>query len=363
MSDQQEKLVRGLKPWKILLPIGLGLAVVIYMFWKEFDAKAFSSLIFTISTLGWLGLAIFMMLWRDAGYLIRLRVLSEGKLSWAKILRIVFLWEFASSVTPSAVGGTTVAVIFIHKEGLSVGRSTAIVMATSFLDELFFILMFPALVLLVNAQELFMIEPGDSLWTNNFLYFALVGYSIKIGWMVFMGYGLFINPHFVKRVVVFIFRLKFLRKWKSGAIKAGNDIVMASSDLKKKPIGFWLKAFFATALSWIGRYWVFNFLLLALLVSSPGSIGDGLLSFSDHIMVFSKQLVMWIMMLVSPTPGASGFAEWIFAEFLGSFIPVAGLIGAMALSWRLITYYPYLIIGILILPKWINRVFTKKTNL
>lgn len=361
MSDQQENLVRGLKPWRILVPIALGLVVIIYMFWREFDKEAFSSLVFSLSTLGWILLAILMMLWRDVGYMIRLRVLSEGRLTWARIFKVVMLWEFASSVTPSAIGGTGVAVVFIHKEGLSVGRSTAIVMATSFLDELFFILMFPTLIFIVNAQELFLMGPNENIWNNNFVYFAFVGYLIKIGWMAFMGYGLFINPHFVKRVIAFIFRLRFLRKWRNGAIKAGDDIVVASNDLKKKSIFFWLKAFFATALSWIGRYWVFNFLLLALLVSSPATMNDGLLSVSEHFMVFSKQLVMWIMMLVSPTPGASGFAEWIFAEFMGSFIPAAGLVGAMALSWRLITYYPYLIIGILILPKWINRVFSKKS--
>jgi glycosyltransferase 2 family protein len=361
MSQQQENLVRKLKPWRILIPMGIGLAVVVYMFINEFEREAFSSIVFTYTTLGWLLLAVIMMVWRDVGYMIRLRVLSEGKLTWGRIFKIVMLWEFASSITPSAIGGTSVAVVFIHKEGLSIGRSTAIVMATSFLDELFFMIMFPTLILLVDHYELFMLQPGESIWNNNFVYFASVGYLIKLGWMSFMGYGLFINPHFVKRFLAFVFKLKFLRKWRRGAIKAGEDIVVASKDLRRKPLSFWLKAFFSTAMSWIGRYWVFNFLLLALLVSSP-SVSDGFLSLGDHFMIFSKQLVMWIMMLVSPTPGASGFAEWIFAEFMGSFIPVAGLVGTMALSWRLITYYPYLLIGIYIRPRWINRVFSKKSQ-
>ena len=47
---------------------------------------------------------------------------------------------------------------------------------------------------------------------------------------------------------------------------------------------------------------------------------------------------MWIMMLVSPTPGGSGFAEFVFSKYLGEFLPSAGVAIAMAILWRLISY-------------------------
>ena len=81
---------------------------------------------------------------------------------------------------------------------------------------------------------------------------------------------------------------------------------------------------------------------------------------SDHALLFARQLVMWIMMLVSPTPGGSGFTEFIFSEYLGDFLPqVAGVAVVMALLWRLITYYPYLIIGVIMVPAWIRNRFKK----
>jgi uncharacterized protein (TIRG00374 family) len=58
-------------------------------------------------------------------------------------------------------------------------------------------------------------------------------------------------------------------------------------------------------------------------------------------------------MLISPTPGSSGVAEFAFSGFLKEFIPL-GLVGALALLWRLISYYPYLFIGAAILPRWIR---------
>jgi len=63
-------------------------------------------------------------------------------------------------------------------------------------------------------------------------------------------------------------------------------------------------------------------------------------------------------MLVSPTPGGSGFSEYVFATYLGDFIP-SGLETAMALLWRFITYYPYLFIGAFIFPRWVKSKFGK----
>ena len=69
---------------------------------------------------------------------------------------------------------------------------------------------------------------------------------------------------------------------------------------------------------------------------------------------------MWIMMLVSPTPGGSGFAEYVFKEFLGAYIPAGAI--ALALCWRLISYYPYLVVGAILLPRWVGGYFNKKKN-
>jgi uncharacterized protein (TIRG00374 family) len=79
-------------------------------------------------------------------------------------------------------------------------------------------------------------------------------------------------------------------------------------------------------------------------------------------MIFARQLVMWILMLVTPTPGGSGVAEFTFDIFLGDFIPITGFAIALALLWRMITYYPYLLIGALMMPKWISDKFGSKNS-
>jgi uncharacterized protein (TIRG00374 family) len=126
-------------------------------------------------------------------------------------------------------------------------------------------------------------------------------------------------------------------------------LIVASKELKDKNIIFWLKTFGATFLSWTARYWVINFMLLAFF------------TFDDHILVFARQLIMWIIMLISPTPGGSGFSEFIFSRYIGDFISITGLVGALALLWRMITYYPYLIIGAFVFPSWIRKKMAKNS--
>ena len=77
----------------------------------------------------------------------------------------------------------------------------------------------------------------------------------------------------------------------------------------------------------------------------------------EHLVVFSRQIVMWIVMLISPTPGSSGTAEIVFSSFYGEFL--GGFSNAAALFWRGFYYYPYLIIGFIILPRWLRRIADK----
>jgi len=142
-----------------------------------------------------------------------------------------------------------------------------------------------------------------------------------------------------------LFSIKFLKRWRKSAIRTGSDMMIASAEYKRKSLWFWLRAFASTAISWTARYWVVNFLFLAFFVVP------------DHLLLFARQLVMWIMMLVMPTPGGSGFAEIIFSDYLGEFIPVVALIPVLTVLWRLITYYPYLFAGAIYVPIWIKKRF------
>jgi len=356
MEKQADKNpFRKLTGVRIIYPIIFGLGVVLFFFFKDFNPAVFSVLHFGTTVLIFLLLSLAFMAFRDVGYMIRLRILTHKKLSWRQAFKIIMLWEFTSAVTPSAIGGTTIATLYIYKEGINLGRSTAVVMATSLLDEIYFILMFPLLLLMINMNDLFAVGTHHGAvvsLANEFLWFAAIGYSLKLAYTIVVSYGLFVNPRGLKWLLLWIFKLPILRKFRYDAHLTGSDIITSSKELKQQNFWFWIKAFGATFFSWTSRYWVVNALFMAFFVVH------------DQFLLFARQLVMWIMMLVSPTPGGSGFSEFIFTKYLGDFIPVdASLVAsvaiALALIWRLLSYYPYLIAGAIILPRWIKEKFGK----
>ncbi|MEN9445335.1 MAG: hypothetical protein RIS47_2226 [Bacteroidota bacterium] len=348
MADDSTTILKQIGGFKIILPILVGVGVAGYMLYSEFSTKEFPKLDIGYKAVFWFVLAWLMMVLRDFGYVLRVRLLTENELSWRQSFQIIMVWEFTSAITPSMVGGTSVAVLFFNREGISIGKSSAIVMATSFLDQLYFSLLFPIFVLIVGPSKLFDIggtaaAGADFLSLSNlFVYFAVVGYSLMLAYTLIVFYGLFINPRGLKILLWWIFKLPLIRKWRRKAAATGNDLVIASKHLKSKGFVFWLKTFGATIFAWSGRYLIVNFLLLAF-GSHP-----------DQFLVYTRQFVMWIMMIVSPTPGGSGFAEYVFKEYLSEFIPL-GFTGILAFLWRLISYYPYLFIGAIVLPRWLRR--------
>lgn len=351
-----KEVIRRIRPRNIILPVAIGLLLVGWLIRREFSHGSMAQLSFNSTSIFFLGIAFCCMIFRDLGYMIRLRVLTENDLTWKQAFNVIMLWEFTSAISPSTIGGTAVAVVFIHKEGLSVGRSTSVVLLTSFLDELYFVLMFPLMFFIIGGEKLFMQDGllSDKPWFANELFLvALIGYSIKLLWVILVGYGLFFNPEGLRSLIIKVFKLPFLRRWHESAIKAGDDIVSSSNHIFKKPFLFWFKSILATFLSWTARYWVANAVLVAFF------------EVKEHFLIFARQLVMFMMMIISPTPGGSGIAEFLFSRYLSDFVPVdqvhiAPTAMAIALIWRAVSYYPYLIAGALIAPGWIRRSFIKK---
>ncbi len=342
-----DKIIDSLKPSKIILPILIGVGVSAWLLFRNFDKEAFDFVRFTWHTLLFIAIAVVMMLIRDIAYMYRIIVLTDQKLNWKKAFSIIILWEFSSAVSPSVVGGTAPAIFFLHKEGLSVGRSTAVVLTAIFLDEVFFILSVP-MVYLFYGNRIF---PPEANQFVDLIYGFFAGYAIIFLYTLLLAYALFVNPHVFKTFVSWVFLFPVLRRWRLQTRKSANQLIRTSRIIRKKPAGYWIKSMGATIFSWTGRYWVVNFLLMAFFVQSH--------NFYDQFLIYGRQLTMWIILLISPTPGGSGIAEYVFVDFLRDFIPNASWNTTLAIFWRLISYYPYLFMGVIILPVWVRRVFKK----
>lgn len=331
--------------WKILLPTFIGVGVIVYMFGKEFNIADLKLISITGHTIFWIFIAFCFMLGRDIGFIIRYRYLTEKQLSWKQCIKVTFLAEFGTAITPSSVGGSSMAVLFLSKENIPVGKSTAMVFVTLLLDEMFFVVTFPILLLFIPVAELF--GSTSTLGASVFIFF-IIAYIVKALLCTLLIIGLFFKPQVIRWLIIKIFRLPFLRRWHRSAVKAGDDLIISSREIRGKKLSYWLPLIIATILSWCSRYLVVNALFMAFF------------PVHDNLLIFARQFVMWVLMIISPTPGASGISEVVFKQYLGEFIPLVAAVPVIALLWRLFTYYNYLFVGAIIVPRWAKKAFGKK---
>ena len=337
--------------WKVILPVAIGLGVVAYMFWedakKENLSEVWRGIDFSTRTVLCICLAFLFMFGRDFGLSWRFRALTDHELKWSRAFKVDFLCEFTSCITPSAVGGSSLGMVFLNSQGIEFGRATTLMMTTLFLDELFFVLSCPLIIFLTPANEIF--ASGGATFSHGIkLTFWLV-YACLFIWTLILFAGIIWKPQWIRKAIGKIFSWKLLRKWQSSAEDLGSNMVATSKELKTKPFRFWLEVFGGTALSWTSRYLVVNALFL------------GFLSQDDpwQWVIFARQFVIWVVLMISPTPGGSGLSEWLFSEYYGDLVPTAGLALILAIFWRVISYYVYLVIGATIVPGWLKNTISR----
>ena len=288
MSDS----IKTFKTGYILLPVLIGLSVVGWLFYREFNPELFSGIRFSWRLVGGLLLAVLFMFGRDGG----------------------LMWRFR----------------FI----------TALTISCLFLDELFPVLACPFALLIFSFDDLF---GNVAILSSGIEVLFFLVYGVVTIWTFLLYLALFRRPEWVKRLLLTIFRLPLLRRWHKAIETLTDNLVLSSREMSQKSFTFWLKAFGITCLAWTSRYLVVNALLIAFTTSG------------SQLLAFVRQLILWVVMTISPTPGGSGVSEYMFREYYADFFDVAGMALVVAFVWRIITYYMYLLIGAIIIPGWVKK--------
>jgi uncharacterized protein (TIRG00374 family) len=352
-TKEDKEAVQSIKISKAIWPILIGVGVVGYLFWKQFDIEEFRKISWTTGAFFAIGLSIFFMMCKHLSYSYRLYILSEKEFSFLKCIQLIFIWEFSSAIAPTAVGGSAVALFALAQEKLSAARTTVIVIYTAILDSYFFVISLPILFLIFGPE---MIKPGlKSLDFTSVVGSALLtAYIFKTAYSTLFLYGLFFSPKKIKSLLAGITSLPLLKRWHRKAIKLGNDIILASQAIKGKSWRFHLGAMWTTCLAWI-----FRFLILVTLIL--GIIGGLERGWYVILELYARVQTMFMVIMFSPSPGGSGIIEGVFGGFLSDYIPL-GVSLIIALLWRIISYYFYLFAGVIIVPNWLNKIIRERSN-
>lgn len=344
MQTEHHHILRHVSPRKIIWPVLIGISVAAWLFYKEFDSSVFKNITWSWTSSAWFTAAVLMLVVRDLAYIIRIRVLTDNQLTWYRAFIVIMLWEFASALAPGIIGGGFIFAIFIlNREGINMGKSITAILFSSFLDGVFLVFMAPFVYFLAGKYALFSGIQMGTVFGQGIFYTFWVMYFLILAYKLFIAYALFVNPYLIRSLLLNLFSLPLLNRWKEGAITTGDQLIIASNGLKDKNLRYWLISLASTFASWTARYSIVNFLIHAF--HEQETIKD--------FVVYGKQVIMGIIILLSPTPGGSGIAEYMFTDFLGEFI-TKGLAPTLGLLWRTLSYYPYIIIGAIILPKWIR---------
>lgn len=326
---------------KTLLPVAIGAAVVIWLFCREFSLEQWMAIPWDARTFAAIALAIVCVAGREWGMMWRFRSLSDRALSWRKTLKVTMQCEFTSAITPTTAGGSTLSMIFLNRQGIPLGRATIITMIVLMLDELFLVVACPLIFILFPGGDIFGFDPG-AFSTGVRLAFWIV-YGGVCAVTLFLFLGAFVFPHKIAHGLRRLFTIRLLRRWQRQVIEMGDTMVSAGADLRSRSLTWWIEAMSATALTWISRYLVVNALFWGFSALAPQGI------------VFARQFIVWTLLTISPTPGGSGLSEWLFTKYYGDLIADASMVLVIAILWRLLTYYVYLVIGVIRLPYWFRK--------
>ncbi len=345
---QGKEVLESIRISRVILPILLGVAAVLYLAWKQFDPEELAKISWSSRILQGIALAFLLLVMRHLAYATRLRILSQGDFSWRKCIELIFIWEFSAAVSPTSVGGSAVAFFVLAQEKLPAARTATIVLYTIILDTLFFIVSIPLWLLAFGPSiirpDLHSLSQLDAWGTTFFLaYFFMFLYGLLF------FYGLFINPGQIKRLLFRITSLRFLRRFRKRAVLLGMEMVLASLEMKRQSRTFHLKAFAATVAAWSGRFLLLAVLIAAFKESWPTTS-------SWYLELYARLEAMFVIIAFSPTPGGAGFVEVLFGGFLTDYVNNDTNSILIATIWRLMTYYLYLLAGAIVIPNWIREV-------
>jgi uncharacterized protein (TIRG00374 family) len=347
VTDNKQANTVAVKPFKtvqLLLSVLLGLAATAWLFKDEFDLAVFTGFRLTFRGVAFIVTAFLLMFLRDIAKMGRFRLLAGRQLSWRQSFVVNVLSEFTSVVTPTTVGGAGLVVFFLNKEGINMGRSAAITFVNLLLDVSFFAVLCPLLFLFFSWQELF--PPASRVAAFGYIFAGL--YVLQLIWLLILFTITFVRPNSVKKISNLFCRLPLIRRRRQKIDAAVNNMIVASGEIKRYPFAFWVKLSALTMLAWSARFLTVNAIFAAMV------------SVDSHGVIFARQIILWVFMAVMPTPGGSGIGEFAFMEYYGDICSSGSIVLLVTLVWRIISHYLYLLLGIIVLPRWLREAFHTK---
>lgn len=313
-------------------------AAGLYAVYDQFAGRSltFDSRLIAPSTLVMAGLLLAVYFVSDGLRLhYTLRALGH-RLPFKVMFRLVFINLFFSNVTPMATGGGFAQIWYLHRHGVPMGRATAATTIRTVLAVLFIFTLTPIFLLTLRALKYHTI-------TGN------IGVALAVFIILYLGFFaiLLFRTHWLiaplTRLLIALRHFHLIsedrhRRWQ---FKARREMLRFSDSfgdyLKGRPL-------------YVALSILFTALFLLSLFSFPALLIHSLGYNVDYLVSLGLLVVTTFIMYFSPTPGASGISEGVFGSFFRDILSGNHLV-LVTVSWRLLTIYLGMIIGLIVLQR------------
>jgi len=240
------------------------------------------------------------------------------RFSFKQLFHICVASEVTAAALPTVIGGSGTRVALLVAHGTAPGVAASLGVLGTLEDLAFFLIALPLAVLLAPAT--FSKEGGYIFSHLHELQITQLS-ALEIVWIVVAGIG-----------GVLLFKNLAPVRWRQKAQKIfstlGEWLRQSKSTFKvliaRGKWRFALAVFFA-ALQWASRYCLLGLLLWGLELAP------------NFLEIFVTQWMVFTLMNLVPSPGATGGAEVTFALMYKSLIP-QNLLGVMGAAWRVFTF-------------------------
>ena len=265
------------------------------------------------------------------------------KLPLLKAIKNIFICFFFSAVTPGGSGGQPVAIYFLSKEKVNVSHSTM-----AFLIELFGYNCSKVVIGLIS----FILLPHEL--RSDLKIFYIIGFAFGMVPISLTLIGIFYKKVAAKLVDIFIKILKFFNikniKEKETTIRDELKLFNESSSYVKKHRKEFFKSLLLSFCQVLVYYMIPFFVYKSLHLS-----GVTIITF---VML---QAILHNSSSSIPLPGAVGITETVFLLVYGYIYTSADLLQSSLIVNRMVTFYIYVIISLIVYLFAIIKSGNKKT--
>ena len=290
-------------------------AAVIYF---TFDIRALDYLTMfsswsVLCALGALAIGLFF----DGTRLLTLARITGEDLPLPDVVKVVLSNYFLAVLTPGATGGAIAQVMFMRRAGVSVARSTVIILVRTIMSIFFLIVMLP--IFMKQDEAITSWVPMPVIMTVSVIFIAIPVAAVAL-----------MRTNYPKRIIYYFSRY-FRHERRRQAFRLYYDFRQAVYIMGKQPVMV-LRAFIESGVS------------LTFIYLTVPAYFLGLQFPFDLVQVMGRMYLLNLVLYFSPTPGGSGIAEAGFVALFNHLVP-SGTVGILAVLWRFTAEYLPFVLG------------------